>query len=99
MQDDRRALHANLAPTCHESWHRQADEVGVSLTGLMEAIADDWDQYPPDDGGHPRWESIKARARKVDANRRRRSTREKPRDASALDDLEPVPMEFLHFDR
>ena len=76
MAEQRRALHAYLSDEAHETWHRIADEAGVTLSGLVEALAVDFATVPPDgtgDGhGHPRWADVVRAARRIDAQRRRR---------------------------
>ena len=42
MADSRKAIHAFLTPESHEAWHEFAAEHGVSVSGLIEAIALDW---------------------------------------------------------
>jgi hypothetical protein len=70
---ERRALHCYLDPETHDILIRFADDNGVSLTGLVEAIAHDLQTEMKKKGG-----PVKARqewvdvARKVDALRRRR---------------------------
>lgn len=72
MPEERRAIHAYLTADSHETWHSVAEEAGVSLSGFLEALATDMGENPPDQGGHPRWDSIVKGARKIDAQRRRR---------------------------
>jgi hypothetical protein len=70
---ERRAIHAYLEVPQHEVWHGVSEEEGVSLSGLLEALAVDMKNYPPaEDGGHPRWRDVIRSARKIDAERRRR---------------------------
>lgn len=70
---DRRALHCYLDPESHDILINFADDNGVSLTGLIEALATDLQAEMRKKGG-----AVKARqdwvmrARKVDALRRRR---------------------------
>ncbi|MEJ5254746.1 MAG: hypothetical protein WHS89_05295 [Acidimicrobiales bacterium] len=73
MPDERRAIHAYLTAESHDTWHRVAEESGVSLSGLLEALATDMAENPPDAGGHPRWDDVVKSARRIDAQRRRRS--------------------------
>lgn len=73
MAEERRAIHAYLTIEGHDAWHRAAEEAGVSLSGLLEALAADLDAHPPADGGHGRWDEVIRAARKIDAQRRRRS--------------------------
>ena len=42
MADSRKAIHTFLTPDSHEAWHEFAAEHGVSVSGLIEAIALDW---------------------------------------------------------
>ena len=42
MADSRKAIHAYLTPEAHDRWHDFAAEEGVSVSGLLEAIARDW---------------------------------------------------------
>jgi hypothetical protein len=72
MPEERKAIHAYLLTGSHEVWHTVTAEAGVSLSGFLEALADDMKNYPPEEGGHPRWREIVRTARKVDAQRRRR---------------------------
>lgn len=72
MPEERRAIHAYLTVESHDVWHSVAEEEGISLSGFLEALADDMRANPPSDGGHPRWTEIIRSARKIDAIRRRR---------------------------
>jgi hypothetical protein len=75
MAEERRAIHAYLTVPAHEVWHTIAEESGISLSGLLEALAADMKNHPPAEGGHPRWngpDGILRSARKIDAQRRRR---------------------------
>lgn len=77
MAADRQALHAYLSPAAHDTWQMFADENGVSMTGLLEALAHeiavDIDKAEADGGDATdiRQDWAKA-ARKIDAQRRRR---------------------------
>lgn len=72
MPEERRAVHAYLTVESHEVWHTIAEEAGVSLSGFLESLATDFREFPPDQGGHPRWREIIKGGRKIDAHRRRR---------------------------
>jgi hypothetical protein len=72
MPEERRAIHAYLTVDSHDVWHTVSEEAGVSLSGFLEALAEDMKQFPPDQGGHPRWDDVIKTARKIDAKRRRR---------------------------
>jgi hypothetical protein len=69
----RKAIHAYLSPEAHQTWHDYAAEHGVSVSGLLEAIATDWAERAERgehvyDGDDP----LVRKARRVDADRRRR---------------------------
>jgi hypothetical protein len=73
MAPTRKAIHAYLSPEAHDAWHDFAAENGVSVSGLLEAIANQWaekvargEQVLPDE------ERLVRTARRVDAERRRR---------------------------
>jgi len=73
MAPTRKAIHAYLSPEAHDAWHDFAAENGVSVSGLLEAIANEWaarqargEQPLPDE------ERLVRTARRVDADRRRR---------------------------
>lgn len=72
MNEERKAIHAYLTEESHDVWHDVSEEAGVSLSGFLEAFAADMKAYPPDQGGHPRWNELIKSARKIDAVRRRR---------------------------
>lgn len=73
MADSRKAIHAYLSPDAHDAWHDFAAEQGVSVSALLEAIAEDWASRPGDGQGAPDDREQLARvARQVDAARRRR---------------------------
>jgi hypothetical protein len=42
MAPTRKAIHAYLSPEAHDAWHDFAAENGVSVSGLLEAIASEW---------------------------------------------------------
>ena len=65
---NKRAIHAYLTIDAHDAWHKQAAEVGVSVSALLEAMAEDLPVFLRD-------EEVIKRARKVDVQRRRRSSR------------------------
>lgn len=65
MPEERRAIHAYLTLASHSRWHAAAEENGVSLSGLLEVMAEDMDDNPIE-------EQLIVRARKIDALRRRR---------------------------
>ena len=69
---DRQALHAYLSPEAHEAWQTYANENGVSVTSLLEALGlelrDELEDTDADELRQP-WVKI---ARRIDAQRRRR---------------------------
>jgi len=76
MADSRKAIHAFLTPDSHEAWHEFAAEHGVSVSGLIEAIALDWtDRRVGDDYELAEVDALSRQARRIDAGRRRRSRR------------------------
>ena len=70
MSDDRRTLHVYLTATAHRRWHDTAAEEGVTVTGLLEALAERMDEGLGD--ARPVFNEIVIRARKIDSQRRRR---------------------------
>jgi hypothetical protein len=73
MADARKAIHAYLSPGAHDRWHDFAAEEGVSVSGLLEALAQQWKQELDDGAEHPAGvEALARSARKIDAARRRR---------------------------
>jgi hypothetical protein len=76
MADSRKAIHAFLTPDSHEAWHEFAAEHGVSVSGLIEAIALDWaDRREGEDYDLAEVDALSRQARRIDAGRRRRSRR------------------------
>jgi hypothetical protein len=70
---DRKVIHANVSDDAHQIWQNFADENGVSITGLIEAIGQGWSTAV--DGGNDLTQldpDLVMRARKVDVLRRRR---------------------------
>lgn len=67
----RRALHGYLSDEAHEAWHQFAETHGISVSATLESLA-----VELEDNDHPQrqviLERIIARARKIDAARRRR---------------------------
>lgn len=68
----RRALHAYLSDDAHETWHHVAADQGVSVSALLEAMAGDLDRPAGEGAMADRLGPIVVRARKIDAERRRR---------------------------
>jgi hypothetical protein len=73
MADNRKAIHAYLTPEAHDHWHEFAAEQGVSVSGLLEAIAQDWhERLLGNDDLPAEVERLARSARRIDATRRRR---------------------------
>jgi len=73
--NQRQALHAYLSPGAHESWQTFSEDNGVSVTGLLEALGLELAQELLDiDTEDLRQDWVK-RARRIDAERRRRGGR------------------------
>ena len=76
MADPRKAIHAFLTPESHDAWHEFAADNGVSVSGLIEAMALDWgDRTEGDDYDLAEVEALSRPARRTDAQRRRRAHR------------------------
>jgi hypothetical protein len=69
----RKAIHAYLSPEAHDAWHDFAAEHGVSVSGLLEAIANEWaTRLAQGEPALPDEDRLVRSARRVDAERRRR---------------------------
>lgn len=66
-QNDRKALHAYMSDEAHETWHDYAARMGVSVSGLLEALADQGALDTFNEGSE-----VVQNARRVDTDRRRR---------------------------
>jgi hypothetical protein len=69
--DQRRALHAYLSDDAHDTWHQVAADLGCSVSAMLEAMAGDFDGRD-ESGSRARVEAIVKKARRIDADRRRR---------------------------
>jgi hypothetical protein len=69
---ERQALHAYLSQEAHAAWMMFAEENGVSVTGLLEALGLEIDVELAAIDAHEVRQSWVRRARKIDAERRRR---------------------------
>ena len=70
-----RAVHAYLSDAAHATWQEVATEYGVSVSGLIEAMGTDL-QKPEDQRVlGPQLDGLVKRARRIDADRRRRTGR------------------------
>lgn len=70
-----RAVHAYLSDDAHETWQQVAGEYGVSVSGLIEALGLDLQHVADDQALASRLPELVKRARRIDADRRRRSGR------------------------
>lgn len=63
------ALHAYLDPSAHGAIADAADRIGISITALVQAVAENIDGVL---GVDELGDTIRYRARRIDADRRRR---------------------------
>jgi hypothetical protein len=70
-----RAVHAYLSDDAHTTWLDVSTEYGVSVSGFIEAMGADLAKPPSDRVLGPQLDGLVTRARKVDADRRRRTGR------------------------
>jgi hypothetical protein len=70
-----RAVHAYLSDDAHAAWLDVSTEYGVSVSGLIEAMGADLTKPPDERLLGPQLDALVARARRVDAERRRRTGR------------------------
>jgi hypothetical protein len=70
-----RAVHAYLSDGAHATWQDVATEYGVSVSGLIEAMGVDLQQPEDERVLGPQLEGLVKRARRIDADRRRRTGR------------------------
>lgn len=73
MAATRKAIHAYLSPEAHDAWHEFAADHGVSVSGLLEAMASAMSAHLA--RGEPALadeERLVRLARRIDADRRRR---------------------------
>jgi hypothetical protein len=70
----RKALHAYLSDDAHEQWHTFAAQEGVSVSAVLEALANELDfgAATSDAPMKERLNEVVAIARRTDASRRRR---------------------------
>ncbi|MCP4087711.1 MAG: hypothetical protein GY745_22090 [Actinomycetia bacterium] len=73
MTKQRKALHAYVTADAHNQWHDFAAENGVSVSAILEALAPELDSDPIG-AGSGRMDQIIKLARRIDAQRRRRSS-------------------------
>ena len=72
-----RAIHAYLSDEAHATWQDVSTEYGVSVSGLIEAMGADLARAEEDRSLAPRLDALVRRARRIDADRRRRAGRRK----------------------
>jgi hypothetical protein len=72
--EPRKALHAYLSDEAHDAWHDRAAEHGVSVSALLEAIAQYIGKDPASDDFGKGADIIRT-ARSIDTERRRRNRR------------------------
>lgn len=75
QEPGRKALHAYVSDVAHDQWHGFAAEQGVSVSAVLEALAAEL-QTDGTDADAPmaeRLEAVVRAARRIDAQRRRRS--------------------------
>jgi hypothetical protein len=70
--DQRRALHAYLSDDAHDTWHEVAAGLGCSVSALLESLADSLDDPEATSAFGTDADAIVKRARRIDADRRRR---------------------------
>lgn len=71
----RKALHAYVSDAAHDQWHSFASEQGVSVSAVLEALAGelDADRVEAKDPLGDRLDAVVRAARRIDAQRRRRT--------------------------
>jgi hypothetical protein len=70
--DQRRALHAYLSDDAHNTWHDVSAYLGCSVSAMLEAMAVDFDRPRDQRTIEDRVDTIVKKARRIDADRRRR---------------------------
>ncbi len=70
--ESRRALHAYLSDDAHDTWHNVAADLGCSVSAMLEAMAANFDQSTDERAIDDRVSVIVKKARRIDAERRRR---------------------------
>ena len=70
--DQRRASHAYLSDDAHDTWHRVSADLGCSVSAMLEAMAVGFEAAPGVTAMDERLAPIVKRARRIDADRRRR---------------------------
>lgn len=70
--EQRRALHAYLSDDAHDTWHDVSAYLGCSVSAMLEAMAVDFNRSDDDRSVNERVDTIVKKARRIDADRRRR---------------------------
>lgn len=65
--NDTRAVHCYLTPDAHDAWHDAADEFGLTVSAIIEALAPQISMLLEDD------ETLLKQARSIAGTRRRRT--------------------------
>lgn len=75
QEQGRKALHAYVSDAAHQRWHTFAAEQGVSVSAVLEAMAAELAGGAAEAGAPlaERLDAVVRAARKIDAERRRRS--------------------------
>jgi hypothetical protein len=75
QEPGRKALHAYVSDAAHDRWHSFAAEQGVSVSAVLEALAGELDADDTTSAAPmgERLEIVVRAARKIDAQRRRRT--------------------------
>jgi len=74
-EDRYRAVHAYLSDGAHATWQEAATQYGVSVSGLIEAMGADLQRPENERVLGPQLPALVTRARRIDADRRRRRGR------------------------
>ena len=74
-ENGRKALHAYVSDAAHDHWHGFAEEQGVSVSAILEALAPELNPDPAISRERlgERLTTVVKSARKIDAQRRRRN--------------------------
>lgn len=69
---DRHPIHAYISIEAHDAWENLADELGVSITALLEVKGDEIAKALAEDDAEQLYGHWAKAARKIDATRRKR---------------------------
>jgi hypothetical protein len=76
-ENGRKALHAYVSDDAHDCWHSFAAEQGVSVSAVLEALAGELQAISSTATMAERLDEVVRAARKIDAQRRRRTRADK----------------------